>query len=128
MAFIIWMRRSEEWMKEHLFWVLLVFNQTRRKTRVWYFYSQVSQWRSCECFFLFCFIFSFGEKKIGLAWSNIVLRRILTVFIKNYKAINSFPKYSLCRMRTLWLYVCFQYSARANYGRRLRRALCILGK
>ena len=41
----------------------LVFNQTRGKTRVWYFYSQVSQWRSYE--FFFCFIFSFGEKKTG---------------------------------------------------------------
>ena len=41
----------------------LVFNQMRGKMRVWYFYSQVSQWRSYE--FFFCFIFSFGEKKTG---------------------------------------------------------------
>ena len=27
---------------------------------------------------------------------------------ENYKAINSFPKYSLCRKRTLGLYVCSQ--------------------
>ena len=41
----------------------LVFNQTRGKTRVWNFFSQVSQWRSYK--FFFCFIFSFGEKKTG---------------------------------------------------------------
>ena len=32
-----------------------------------------------------CFQFSFGEKKTGLAWTYIVLRRILTVFIKIIK-------------------------------------------
>ena len=94
MTFIIWMRRSEKrgstfycwWMKEHLFWVLLVFNQTRGKTRVWYFYSQVSQSRSCE----FCFVlYSLPEKKQVL--TNIVLRRILTVFIKIIKLSTVFP-------------------------------------
>ena len=42
-------------------------------------------------FVLFCFIFSFGEKKTGLAWTNIVLRRILTVFIKIIKLSTVFP-------------------------------------
>ena len=37
------------------------------------FYSQVSQWRSCDFFlFLVCSIFSFGKKKAGLAWAYIV--------------------------------------------------------
>ena len=42
-------------------------------------------------FFLFCFIFSFGGKKTGFAWTNIVLRQILTVFIKIIKLSTVFP-------------------------------------
>ena len=38
----------------------LVFNQTRGKTRVGNFYSQVSQWRSYEFFFV---LYSLSEKK-----------------------------------------------------------------
>ena len=35
---------------------------------------------------LFCFdLYSLSGKKTGLAWTNIVLRRILTVFIKIIK-------------------------------------------
>ena len=56
-------------------WVIFVFNQTRGKMRVWYFYSQVSQWKRCEFVFVFvfvCIMFSFGEKKTGLTWSNLL--------------------------------------------------------
>ena len=57
------------------------FQSNARQDEGVIFYSQVSQWRSCEYFFfLVCFIFSFGEKKTGLAWTSIVLRWILTVY------------------------------------------------
>ena len=40
----------------------------------------------------FCFVlYSLSEKKTGLAWTNIVLRRILTVFIKIIKLSTVFP-------------------------------------
>ena len=51
---------------------------------------QVSQWRSCEFFFVLFYIL-FRRKKTGYAWSNIVLRQILTVFIKIIKLSTVFP-------------------------------------
>ena len=84
-----WSRKLSQVLREHLVWVILVFNQTRGKTRVWCFYSQVSQWRSCE---FFCFVlYSLSEEKTGFAWTNIVLRQILTVFIKIIKLSTVFP-------------------------------------
>ena len=48
---------------EHLFWVILVFNQTRGKTRVWYFTHKSHNGEVANFLFLVCSIFSFGEKK-----------------------------------------------------------------
>ena len=54
------------------------------------FTHQVSQWRSCEFFFVLFYIL-FRRKKTGFAWTNIVLRQILTVFIKIIKLSTVFP-------------------------------------
>ena len=78
-------------------------------------------WRECDIlltsltmeklrFFLFlvCSIFSFGEKKSRFCLSLHSLTTDSNSLYQNYKAINSFPKYSLCRKLTLGLYVCSQ--------------------
>ena len=58
--------------------------------------------------FLVCSIFSFGEKKNRFCLSLHSLTTDSNSLYQNYKAINSFPKYSLCRKLTLGLYVCSQ--------------------
>ena len=61
---------------------------------------------------IFCFsfvLYSLSEKKKSR--SCLSLHSFTTdsnSLYENYKAINSFPKYSLCRKRTLGLYVCSQ--------------------
>ena len=58
--------------------------------------------------FSVCSIFSLGEKKSRSCLSLHSFTTDSNGLYKNYKAINRFPKYSLCRKRTLGLYVCSQ--------------------
>ena len=76
---------------EHLFWVILVFNQTRGKTRVWFLIHKSHNGEVANFLFLVCLYSLPEKKKAGLAWAYIVLRRILTVFIKIIKLSTVFP-------------------------------------
>ena len=77
----------------------------------------------------FCFVlYSLSEKKkTGLAWTNVVLRRILTVFIKIIKLSTVFPNIPFVESVHYDFIFVFNIDwAKANYGRQLCSTLCIL--